>query len=69
MATGANPFLMLFYGKGDDYPVCHAKGMTSAGSVGHLTALARREALVRIPDLSHQTQNFPWVCRARLNPR
>lgn len=67
IATGVNPFLMLFYGKGDDYPMCHAKGMTFVGSVGHLTALTRREALVRIPDLSHQAQNFPWVRWACLN--
>lgn len=67
IATEVNPFLMLFCGKGDDYPMCHAKGMTSVSPVGHLTALARPEAPTGIPDLSHQAQHFPWVCWARLN--
>lgn len=67
IATEVNPFLMLFCGKGDDYPMCHAIGMTPAGPAGHLTAPTRQEALVGIPDLSHQAQHLPWVCCTYLN--
>ena len=59
VAAEVNPFLMLFCGEGDDYPMCHAKAVTSVSPVGHLSALARREALAGIPALSHQAQNFP----------
>ena len=38
VTTEVNPFLMLFGGKGDDYPMCPAKGRALAGLVAHLIA-------------------------------